>query len=350
MIKVLIVEDSIVTTELLIYILSSDKDIEVVGTASNGEEAIEMVRDKRPDVVTMDINMPKMDGLEAIKQIMSTNPIPIIIVSSNWDTEDLESTFKAVEVGAVAFVQKPYGITHSSYKDTADKLVDMVKMMSEVRVVKRWYKNLILKNPSRNNQAIELNNEIVEPKIVVIGVSTGGPPVLQKMLKKISPNFPLPILIVQHITVGFLSGLVDWLNRTSSLPIHIATNNSLMKSGNVYFAAENFQMKVIKNNRIILTNDDDENGIKPSVSYLFRSVAEIYGKDAIGILLTGMGRDGANELLEMYEKGAVTIAQDQETSIIHGMPGEAIKLGAVKYILPPDKIVEMLEKIANCNF
>lgn len=343
MIKVLIVEDSIVTKELLIHILSSQDDIKVIGTASNGEEAVEMVKSKKPDVVTMDINMPKMDGLEAIRRIMSATPLPIIIVSSNWETESVEATFKAVEVGAVAFVEKPWGITHPEYNETSEKLIESVRLMSEVKVVKRWFKNIENKKEEKLlNVPRNINPKI---KIVAIGVSTGGPPVLQKMLEKLPKNFSAPVVIVQHITAGFLSGFVEWLNRTSNLPVHIAKNNMEMKPGNVYFAAEKFQMKVNKNNKIALTNDEDENGIKPSVSYLFRSVAEVYEDKAIGILLTGMGKDGAKELLQMKEKGAVTIVQDKETSIVHGMPGEAIKLGAAKYVLPPLKIVELIENI-----
>lgn len=339
MIKVLIVEDSAVTRALLVHILGSDQDIQIIGTASNGEEAVSFVEKEKPDVITMDINMPKMNGFEAIRRIISTNPIPIVIVSSTWETGSIEATFKAVEVGAVSFAEKPWGLNHPDYLANASKLIETVKLMSEVKVIRRWLKSANSEKVSDVNLVRDKKKNI---KIICIGVSTGGPLVVQKILEKLPKDLSVPIVIVQHITVGFLGGLVDWLNNTSALPVHVAKNNEVMLPGNVYFAAEKYQMKITHNNKIVLTDDEDENGIRPSVSYLFRSIAEIYKDSAIGILLTGMGRDGAKELLEMKERGCVTIAQDKETSIVHGMPGEAIKIGAAQYVLSPDKIVEFI--------
>lgn len=344
MIKVLIVEDSAVTRELLIHILESDKDIQIIGTASNGEEAVEFVQRDKPDIITMDINMPKMNGFEAIRRIISTIPVPIIIVSSTWETENVEATFKAFEVGAVSFAQKPWGLNHPDYDQNAAKLIEIVKLMSEIKVIKRWIKDKDNQVEKHNDIKFVKNNKKYL-KIIAIGVSTGGPLIIQKILEKLPANLNVPIVIVQHITVGFLGGLVDWLNVTSALPVHIAQNNQLMEAGHVYFAAEKHQMKINSAHRIVLTNDEDENGIRPSVSYLFRSIAEVYKDAAIGIILTGMGRDGAKELLQMRGKGALTIAQDKDTSVVHGMPGEAIKLGAAQYILPPDKIVDLLKGI-----
>lgn len=348
MIKVLIVEDSVVTKELLTYILNSADGIKVIGTASNGEEALEFIKEQKPDIITMDMNMPKMDGFEAIEEIMSTNPIPILIVSSNWKSSDVESAFKALEVGAVGFVEKPWGINHPDYQDNANKLIEAVRLMSEIKVVRRWSKNKDIKK-DKANAVTYTPNKRKNIKLICIGVSTGGPTVVQKILEKFPKNLPVPIAIVQHITVGFLGGLVEWLNTSSALPVHIAKNDEVMQPGHVYLAAEKFQMKINGDNKVILTEDKDENGIKPSVSYLFRSVAEVHKDCAIGILLTGMGRDGAKELLTMREKGAVTIVQDKETSIVHGMPGEAIKLGAAQYVLSPEKIVDLVTSILSMN-
>lgn len=340
MIKVLIVDDSKVTIELLKYILRDEPDIQVIGTANNGFEAIEFIINNKPDVITMDVNMPKMGGIEAIRNIMSTTPVPIIIVSSSLNPYDVKDLYTAMEAGAVSVIEKPCSVGVPQHEVMAKNFIESIRLMSEIKVVKRWNKKIDIEtNPNIDKISKKINPDI---KIVVIGVSTGGPPVLQAILSSLPKNFPFPILVVQHISEGFLLGLVEWLNEKSGLNIKIAENAEIVESGNVYFAPNNFQMKVSKIGRIILTDDAPENNIKPSVSYLFRSIAQEYKKNAIGILLTGMGRDGAIELLEMREAGAVTIAQNKESSTIFGMPGEAVKLNAAKYILSPDKILEML--------
>lgn len=341
MIKVLIVDDSQVTRELLNYILSSDPEIQVIGTATNGIEAIEFVQKKLPDVITMDINMPKMDGIEAIRKIMSSNPVPIIIVSSSLNPNDINDSYRAMEAGALLIVSKPGGLTTPDYLNMSKNLIDSVKLMSEIKVVKRWSKRNIDNIPVVNNKELVTGYK-EKIKIVVIGVSTGGPPVLQTILSSLPENFSLPILIVQHISEGFLPGLVQWLNETSKLKVSIAVQDEIAEPGNVYLAPNKFQMKVDRSGKINLSNDKPENSTIPSVSYLFRSVAKEYGNRAIGILLTGMGKDGANELLLMRESGAITIAQDKESSTIFGMPGEAVKINAAKYIIPPEKIVDIL--------
>ncbi|RYX99945.1 chemotaxis-specific protein-glutamate methyltransferase CheB [bacterium] len=347
MIKVLIVDDSQVTRELLKYILSSDSEIQIIGTASNGLEAIEFVEKQLPDVITMDINMPKMDGIEAIRKIMSSNPVPIIIVSSSLNPNDVKDSYKAMEAGALLIVSKPGGSTTPDYLNMSKNLIDSVKLMSEIKVVKRWSK----RNPDNifvNNHNKELARDNKEKiKIVVIGVSTGGPPVLQTILSSLPENFSLPILIVQHISEGFLPGLVQWLNETSKLKVSIAMKDEIAKPGHVYLAPNKFQMSVDRSGKINLTNDKPENSTIPSVSYLFRSVAKEYGSRAMGILLTGMGKDGANELLLMKESGAITIAQNKESSTIFGMPGEAVKINAAKYIISPEKIVDILSSFVD---
>jgi two-component system chemotaxis response regulator CheB len=184
-------------------------------------------------------------------------------------------------------------------------------------------------------------------RIVAIGASTGGPPVLQTILAGLPKDFPAPLVIVQHMAAGFVRGFVEWLAHSSALPVHLATHGEHMLAGHVYVAPDGFQMKVDRGGKIALTRDPPENGLRPSVSYLFRSVAEVYGCDAVAGLLTGMGRDGAEELRRLKEKGAVTFAQDKDSSVVHGMPGEAIKLDAAMLILPPEKIAAVLMNLAN---
>lgn len=184
-------------------------------------------------------------------------------------------------------------------------------------------------------------------RVIALGASTGGPPVLQTILAMLSKDFPLPILIVQHIASGFTVSFVEWLAQTSALPVHVASQGEFMLPGHVYVAPDECQMKVDRSGKIVLTQDAPENGLRPSVSYLFRSLATVYSSNAVAGLLTGMGRDGADELLLLKDKGAITFAQDKESSVVHGMPGEAIKLDAATYILAPDKIAAVLASLTN---
>lgn len=346
MIKVLVVEDSPVVREFLVHILGSDPGIEVIGTANDGEQALEAVMRKRPDVVTMDIHMPKLDGLEGTRRIMETHPTPIVIVSGSADPREIATTFRAMEAGALAVLRRPAGIGHPDHEATASELVQTVKLMSEVKVVKRWPR--ARRQPELPRPAEE-NREQVETKVkvVVIGASTGGPPVLQTILAALPKDFPVPVLIVQHMATGFTQGFVQWLAQSSSLPVHLAAHEEHVRAGHVYVAPDEFQMRVERGGKIVLKKDEPENGLRPSVSYLFRSVAEAYGRDAVAGLLTGMGRDGADELKLLREKGAVTFAQDKASCVVSGMPGEAIKLDAAMLVLTPERIAATLTSLAN---
>lgn len=346
MVKVLIAEDSIVIQEFLKNILESDPDIQVIGTADDGEKAIEAVRKSRPDVVTMDINMPYLNGFDATRRIMETNPTPIVIVSGEWDTKHVETTFRAMEAGALACVARPSGIGHPDSAASMEELIRTVKSMSEVKVIKRWPRVQKKGTGSLNKEtcaaetAIPLGREI---KVVAIGASVGGPIALQTILAAIPSDFNAPIVIVQHISAGFTQGLVEWLSMTSAIPVHLGRHGEKILPGHAYVAPEHLQMKVMKDGVISLSEDDPQDGLRPSVSCLFRSIADVYGKNAAGVLLTGMGRDGAQELRLMKDKGAVTIVQNEETSVVFGMPGEALRVGGAAYVLPLEAIAQMLE-------
>ncbi|MBI5756263.1 MAG: chemotaxis-specific protein-glutamate methyltransferase CheB [Nitrospirae bacterium] len=345
MINVLIVEDSLVVRKYLKHILESDKTIRVIGTAEDGMEAVEFVREKRPDVITMDINMPGMNGLEATRQIMETNPVPIVIVSASYNRKDVEKSFRAMEAGAVAIVEKPAGNAHPDYYEATRNLIQTVKLMSEIKVVRRLPRT----RPSRRGSAAipQLSPDLIPEriKLVAIGASTGGPPVIQAILAGLQKGFPAPLLVVQHIAKGFLKGLTEWLKETTGHPVHIAKDGERILQGHIYFAPDDFHMGLEGKSRIALSKTDPENGIRPSVSYLFRSAARASGGNMIGVLLTGMGKDGADELKLMKERGAVTIAQDRKSSVVFGMPGEAVRLGAAQFVLPPDKIPKVLESM-----
>jgi two-component system, chemotaxis family, protein-glutamate methylesterase/glutaminase len=345
MIKVLITEDSPVVRGYLKYILGSDPEIQVVGTAQDGEEAVRMVETHKPDVVTMDIHMPKMDGFEATRKIMESNPVPIVIVSASWNPEEVDKTFRTMEAGAVAALEKPRGMGHPNSESSVKELVQTVKLMSEVKVVRRWSKYKGGKaeavSDSQKTPAAEIKPRL-DTQLIAIGASTGGPVVLQSILSNLPKDFPVPVLIVQHIALGFLAGLRDWLGRGSSMPVQIAEDNQTLLPGHVYLAPDGFQMGVDRYRKVVLRKDVHDYTLCPSVSYMFKTVAEFFGEKAICVLLTGMGRDGADEMKVIKGKGAVTIAQDKESSVVHGMPGEAIKLGGATYILSPEKIASKL--------
>lgn len=332
--------------EFLLHILGSDPDIRVVGTAGDGEAAIDAVRRLQPDVITMDIHMPKMDGLEATRRIMEEHPVPIVIVSGSTDPHDVAITFSATEAGALAVLRRPNGIGHPEFERTARELVQTVKLMSEVKVVRRWSR---LRRETATARFPENMRGRVQFKsaVVALGASTGGPPAIQTILAALPVNFPLPVLVVQHMASGFVQGFVEWLGQTSALPVQLAAHGITIMPGHVYVAPDEFQMKVEQGGRIALSKDAPENGLSPSVSCLFRSLADSYGSNVVAVLLTGMGRDGAAELRLLRDRGAFTIAQEQESCVVYGMPGEAVRLDAAQLLLPPEKIAPMLANLAN---
>jgi two-component system, chemotaxis family, protein-glutamate methylesterase/glutaminase len=346
MINVLIVEDSPVVREFLVYVLSSDPDIRVIATARDGEEALGLVQRHRPDVITMDIHMPKLNGLEATRLIMETNPTPIVIVSGSESAQEMATTFNAINAGALAMLRRPAGISHPDHHVMAADMIRTIKLMSEVKVVRRWPR-------MRNVEAIPRPAGLdpvrgwAPVSIVAMGASTGGPSAIAATLAALPKNFPVPVLIVQHMSAGFTGGFIQWLAGSSSLPVHVAAHGAFPLPGHVYIAPDEYQMKVGEEGEIILTKDEPEHGSRPSVSYLFRSIAKVYGSNSVAGLLTGMGRDGVKELRLLKETGAITFAQDRESSIVHGMPGEAIKLDAAMLVLPLDKIAVVLTNLAD---
>ncbi len=330
-IKVLVVDDKPSVKEWLVHVLASSPGVSVVATASDGEEAIETAMRIKPDVITMDVHMPKMDGLAASRKIMEICPIPIVIVSGSALSPDM--AFMALEAGALAFVSRP---AYSGPDACAREIVQTVRTMSEVRLVRRWPKT----NPRPSVPAAPI-------EIVAIGASTGGPLVLQTILSAMPRNFPLPVLIVQHMAPGFVQRFAEWLNETSALPVSLARNGETLFSSRVYIAPDGRHMKMEKECKVFLTDDEPENGLKPSVSSLFSSVAANYGKKALAGLLTGMGKDGAEELLLLKKAGAITFVQDRESAVVYGMAGEAVRLNAANYVLAPEQIAPFLACMAN---
>jgi two-component system chemotaxis response regulator CheB len=353
MIRILVVDDSETVRQLLVHEIDRQEDLRVVGVAANGIEAVRQAEKLRPDVITMDIQMPLMDGLEATREIMCTQACPIIVVSQHWNQDDKQKLFEALETGAVAIANKPAGPGHPEYAESITHLLKMIRMMSEIKVITRRRsapapKKIPLERlkmsgitcPPPCRACCPVGSHCGER--VVIGASTGGPVVLREIFERIPAPYHLPILVVQHIAPGFLPGLVDWLSKATGHTIEIARHGIKPEAGHIYFAPDDRHMGIAPNGSIHLSDEPKKHSLRPAVSCLFRSAAKNCGGTTIGILLTGMGADGAKELKLLKDAGAATIIQNQESCVVFGMPGEALKLDAARHILPPDEIAGLL--------
>jgi two-component system chemotaxis response regulator CheB len=340
MIRVLVVDDSASVRALLAHILEAEPGIRVVGSACDGEQALEMAARLRPDVITMDLHMPNLDGVEATRRIMQSCAVPIVVVSAKDSAAEVGAGFRAIEAGALVLAERPLGIGHPDFADSARALVRTVCSMAEVRVVRRW---------ARAGEPAPRRAPAAAPRrrLVLLGASTGGPAVLRAILAELGPDFPLPLVIVQHIAAGFAPGLADWLSRASGFPVSIAQQGQLLAPGCACLAPDALQLGVTRELTVTLAAADPEHGMRPAVSYLFRSVAPELRAAAVAVLLTGMGKDGALELRRLRDDGAVTIVQDRASAAVYGMPGEAVRLDAALLVLAPQQIGRALHAIAN---
>ncbi len=341
MLRVLVADDSAVTRQYLAHLLGQDPALKVVGMARDGVEACEQAETLRPDVIIMDVHMPRRDGYEATRHIMERAPTPIVMVSASVDPAEVTTTFQAIQAGALAILEKPRGPDHAEEARDTRRLIETVKLMAEVRVVRRWPRNPRTAKPKTLPAP-----RAGETRIIAIGASTGGPQVLVDILGRLPGSLTVPIVIVQHMTPGFSVGLAEWLDRESKLTVKLAQAGELALPGTAYIAPDGAQLGITPIGRFHLTAENSHGDICPSASFLFDSVAEAYGPAAVGILLTGMGHDGASGLKHLRERGGVTIAQDEETSAIFGMPAAAIKLGAAQHVLAPSEIAQMICALA----
>jgi two-component system, chemotaxis family, protein-glutamate methylesterase/glutaminase len=343
-IRVLVAEDSLVSRQFLVHLLESDPRLHVVGAVADGQAAVDLVPRAPPDVVLMDLHMPRLDGFEATRRIMATRAVPIVICSATATVSDRSSTFRAMEAGAIACVEKPLGAGRDDFEALATHLLDTVKLMSEVKVVRRTTRPRVTRPLPGDGAGAPRRVQVVG-----IGGSTGGPPALQTILAALPKDFPVPVLVVQHISQGFLAGMAEWLDETTGLRVHIAAHETPPLPGHVYLAPDGFHLGVRADGVLRLARDAPEHGLRPAVSFLFRSLAEVHGPRAVGVLLTGMGSDGAAELKQLRDRGATTLAQDRDSSVVHGMPGVAIALGAATHVLPPDRIAATLAAVAGSS-
>jgi two-component system chemotaxis response regulator CheB len=343
-IRVLIADDSMVAREMLAQILASDAGIEVVGTATNGEEAVEAVARLRPDLVTMDIHMPKMDGLEATERIMAYTPTPILVVSSSVHGEGMGRAFDALSCGALEVIKKPEPRDWAELDRIGREVIRKVKILSRVKVITHIRgRRAPVHGTSRH--AVTPTSGLPAPvALVAIGSSTGGPSALLNVLGRLPGDFPVPIVIAQHIADGFVPGLVSWLGSGCKVKVAAAGEGETVQAGTAYFAPTGTNME-LDGLTVRFTRPKSGQLYIPSADTLFESVARSYSNRAVGVLLTGMGADGANGLKTMRDRGAATIAQDEATSTVFGMPKAAIDIGAAGKVLAVNDIGAELERL-----
>jgi len=346
-IRVLVVDDSVVARDMLAHLLASDPEIEIAGTAANGQEAVESVARLHPDLVTMDIHMPAMDGLEATERIMAYTPTPIMVVSSSVYGEGMGSAFDALSLGALEVVRKPELVDRKGFESARKELVRSAKILSRVKVVTHLggRRASPRRRRDRSSGAVALRPARRGPvSLVAIGSSTGGPAALLSILGRLPGHFPAPLVVTQHIADGFVPGLVNWLDEGCTISVVAATDGMPIEPGAAYFAATGINMEV-DGDVVRFTPPRPEQLYVPSADTLFASVAGSRGANTAGVLLTGMGADGATGLAAMRDAGAATIAQDEATSRIFGMPKAAIDAGAADVILAVDEIADELVRL-----
>jgi two-component system chemotaxis response regulator CheB len=335
-IKVLVVDDSVSARNIISSILATDKRIKVVGMASDAYEARDLVVALRPDVICLDINMPRMDGVTFLKKLMKYVPTPVVMVSS-LTKKSAKITLEALEAGAIDYVQKPRNNIFDKKSDEAKRLIEKVILASKSQV-------FFQENFSKKElQTITKQSD----KIIFIGSSTGGVDALKVVLSALPKQMP-PILVVQHMPQVFIPSFVERLESLCALHVKIAHNNEELQHGNVYISPGGYHMvirKRVKKYFIEIGQGQNVNGHCPSADILFFSAAQVLGEKAIGVILTGMGVDGAKGMLKMHENGAKTIAQSEKTCVVYGMPKEAVKLGGVDSIADLKNIPSEILKV-----
>ncbi len=340
-IRVLIADDNPPARDLLARIFIDAPGMMLVGTATNGLQAVQMVAKHNPTVLVLDARIPHMDVLETIGDIMNKHPIPIVVVDATASAESNVAE-EAVKLGALAVLQKPTSKTAPDYRASVTELVSTVRAMSGVRVIRHSrIANAIASQAATTWSASDTR---CEPEIVSIVASTGGPQTLAEIIKSLPPTFNLPIVIVQHITPEFLVSFVGWLNTISPLPVHLAKSGEIPLPGNIYLAPGNAHLKLSCNRSFQMSRTPRNLPHMPSGDVLLESVAQYYGPRALGMVLTGMGSDGALGLRAMYDAGAMTVAQERESCVIFGMPQEAISIGGARQTLTPVEISKLLQQ------
>lgn len=392
-IKVLIVEDSPTVAQILMRMMETDSQLQVVGVATDGTDAIRQVARYHPNVITMDVNMPHMSGLEATEYIMAHYPTPILVLTASLGGSDVDLSFKMLSAGALEIIEKP---SLDAWQRESSHLLERVKLLSRIKVIthirgKARYVSKFGSDAANHvtetaipkpvspalrphPRPVDRSNAVTAPldptkvmrptaaglfiteseslalrsrkfRLVGIAASTGGPPALSKLLKQIPANFPVPIILVQHIPAGFSKGLADWLDGETELTVKIAEENELPLPGYAYLPADDRHLEIKPDLRLHLSDTSARYGLRPSADITFESMAHALSNKAFTIILTGMGRDGSIGMKAVREMGGYNIAQDEATSVIFGMPKSAIELGVVDKVLPLLEIPQILKQV-----
>jgi two-component system chemotaxis response regulator CheB len=342
-IRVLVADDSALMRLRISDILNSAPEIEVIATARDGEDAIRKVTEFRPDVVTLDVEMPRLDGLGTLGYIMSEVPTPVVMVSA-YTQRGAEATFLALKYGAIDFVPKPSGVISRDIRKVEEELVAKVKIAARVdlRKLKFILPKKAFKKPSKVKPIIG------GEKVVAIGASTGGPRALTQVLTRLPSNFSAALLVVQHMPERFTKTFAQRLNTESRITVKEAEEDDSIIPGQALIAPGNYHLVVeSKGSRkaVGLNQNPSLHGVRPSVDVMMLSVAEVYGPNAVGVILTGMGSDGAQGMRAIKEKKGKTIAQDKDSCVIYGMPQAAIKQGSVDKVTSLNRIADVIMRV-----
>jgi len=350
-ISVLVVDDSAFMRKSLSLMLESDDKIKVIGTARNGQEGVELAKKLKPDIITLDIEMPVMDGLTALKKIMAEAPTAVLMVSS-LTTEGAEATLTALELGAVDFIPKELSYVNVNITKIKDSLITKVKEIYRQKFLKERLERLAKSSELFKKKTVQVSHKEISRNdfhAVSIGISTGGPLSLQKILPMLSSNIRVPIFIVQHMPPKFTKSLADRLNSICSLSVKEAENGEAVQNGVIYIAPGGFHMKLKKinltNAAIEITEEPADAIHKPSVDVMMSSVVDFYGKHTLGVIMTGMGKDGLEAVRYLKSVGGYSIAQDEDSCVVYGMPKAIVDAGLADLVLPLEKIPEQINKV-----
>ncbi|MBI2885176.1 MAG: chemotaxis-specific protein-glutamate methyltransferase CheB [Candidatus Omnitrophica bacterium] len=343
--RILIVDDSPFMRECLAQVVNTDPHLAVVGMAHDGVEAVDLVPKLHPDLVIMDINMPRMDGFEATKQIMAYHPTPILIVSSAAVNRGAERACQALGYGALDVLEREPLEVSGRPGVVGGELLRRINSLAQMHVITHPLARL--ERPPRLPAELPLPASVSEERIITVAASTGGPQAVLALLKMLPKALPCAVVVVQHISAGFTRGLVEWLEEEAQRPVRIAAHGARLEPGVVYVAPTDAHLRVVGQGLMRLTDEPPCGGQKPSGTLLFASAASAYQERAIGVILSGMGSDGADGLKQLKAAGGAVIAQDERTCVVFGMPKAAIELGVVDQVLPIDEIADaVMQRLA----
>lgn len=334
-IRVVVADDSKLTREILRELLESEGDIAVVGEAANGREAIDLATSLQPDVLTMDLVMPVMTGMDAIREIMRTRPLPILVISS---VANAQNAFEAMQCGALDVVMKP-----EYAASAARELVSKVHLLSKAHVLKHWHPRPP-SSPAGKSPLALASPDI--PRLFAIAASTGGPQALAQILPQLQSGFGCTVVIAQHISTGFAAGMAEWLNSLCKLPVRLVTQDEALQPETIYLAPSERHLQVDRDGRLVLVDGNSSDIYHPNCDLLLSSAADAFADRAVGIILSGMSSDGVKGIARIRQQGGATIAQDEATSAIYGMNRIAIDAGTVQHVLPAEAIAETMMRLA----